>query len=138
MSWVVDSDNLFMNGMSNMQTFEITNKLKDYLKGIEGIRENLTKYLTDKSIPLDERWDVFTEYGDDVLPVHPYYGVVNDPTWVKAWDDFGCDGMYNRSEVVRMESFIERVWFDKGDCQLVTDLKELALASGYYGFCNDW
>ena len=97
----------------------IVNELKSLEREKRVILESLHKYLTDKNVPLETRWDVFMEV-EKSLPV------------ASSLDNFTYDMLnYEVTRGIFWYSWVE-------DVPNYDEWREKALATGTAGFEQDW
>lgn len=122
----------------------LTEKIKKIGKEVESLKKDFAKFVKDKSLPLDERWGLFVEYGR-------IYG--GEGSWVQhfkveqklkhkeiCWyDDFYVE----RRQTVELPQIIESI--EENLCEdsdwteeLVVEFKEEILDKNMYSFTYDW
>jgi hypothetical protein len=116
-------------------------QVEDLNKQIEAIKGEFATYIADKSIPLDERWEVFMNAPANLRETSP---------WIQRFkglpEDFiGYDGpVYaERHQTVDMEFIldilgeIEEYDVDPDDIDIIA-FKEDVLSKNLYSFTYDW
>lgn len=105
--------------------------------------------LTDKSIPLDERWEMYKKLVEEgCLPEDGYSdGFITTLTYVDGgeptlYDDFHMDRneskTFPRMYEIILEDEIDADEGGKYTPESITEWREEVLASGYGSFENDW
>ena len=106
----------------------------------------LLESLKDTSIPLDERWDAYTQLVDKSILVNEagagdgFLSHVFGHSNVSLYDDFYMD----RHETRTMPEIWDRITEEDADLDNYADpilrdqWRERVLASGLSGFCHDW
>jgi len=107
----------------------------------------ILEQLKDTSIPLDERWDAYTQLVEaNILVSDQSYGDGNpggafDSNRVSLYDDFNIDRGQSMTFPAMWEAMNEE-FFEGGDAYDAEGAKdkwrEAVLASGYSSFTYDW
>lgn len=104
-------------------------------KEMEDKREDIEKYLSDKSIPLKDRWENYTLLPESFAEKGYFTGFSE---YDNPFDDFGMD----RYEAISGVELVYRVGpeylGDEFEPEKVERLKEEILQSGYTRFVFDW
>lgn len=90
--------------------------------------EALKRYIADESSSVSNRWDVFLEAPEGILPTEQFL-----PTDLSFWREFSSD---IKSRSYRYEVVL---WADVDDYVKFTDEQKLEILSrGFEGFTVDW
>lgn len=116
--------------MSNIKT-----RLDMFLNTKEKLLKDFQEYLKDTRIPLTIRWEMFEEFGEEILPIH---GSIIKIPCLDEFDTFE-DLCYTRHETINLTEFIIEV----EECEVyekldLNKLKEELLDKGVFGFKLDW
>jgi hypothetical protein len=111
-------------------------RVEDLNKQIEAIKSEFAAYIADKSIPLDERWEVFMNAPDNLQGSSP---------WIQRFkglpkDFVGYDGpVYaERYQTVDVEYILDVISeIDPSKIDVVA-FKEDVLSKNLYSFKYDW
>jgi hypothetical protein len=129
--------------MSNLK-----NRLDIYLNNKEKLISDFREYLENKQVPLKTRWDMFTEYGEEILPIDiwfvhipsidSHYKVTNGSA-IQYTEYLG----YSKFETIYMNSllgdFEDHYEEEVGSkFEAIDQLKEEILTTGLAGFILDW
>lgn len=125
-----------------MKNKEIFLKLIGLLKAqMDETKEDFIEYFKDKTIPLEDRWEVFAESSNkevfNNLENRCWNSKVLDKIGLEWYDDFGIE-RYTTGEFVDIIEIVKRNYKNKLTHELVDELKEEMLQSGYSGFVFDW
>jgi hypothetical protein len=105
-----------------------------FLNTKEKLLKDFQEYLKDTRIPLTIRWEMFEEFGEEILPIHG--SVIDNP--VPTYDMFD-DLFYQRHETINLTDFVihvsEKAELDSTECN---KLMENLLDKGVFGFKFDW
>lgn len=138
----------------------MVNKMKqDFLKDIAEyevskarllqIKPEYVLYIKDRTIPLEERWNVFQHMPEFMKQSGGWveYIPILEDSGIEWYDDFYID----RYQTVELNKIIERIKEElddeyKGDLyekikdipNLVDEIKEWVLENNIYSFINDW
>jgi hypothetical protein len=112
--------------------------ISQHKKERELLIEKLKDYCKDRTIPLEERWELFIE--SDLGEIDNYYHEPDGINWNKytLYDDFNCD-KYATIDVKGMLKTCKKVLVD--DENFTFDevvFKEYFLNKFLKGFINDW
>jgi hypothetical protein len=134
---------------------ELALKIKDDLDNCIGrLRDT---YLTDKTVPLDERWAAYKEVAE-LLPINSdYTGNVFEKILgdISLYDEFNIDRYQTARYVDQVEGLEDdldwaeeevdvtyaqprEVYVPAYNREQITQIKEEVLASGTQGFIYDW
>lgn len=118
------------------------NKVKEFLKLKEELTTELREWVVDKTVPLEERWNVFCQ---SKLGDHEGYYVDFHPYISEYLED------RDRHELINLESIVNRLidWYadnemenevedSKDPQQTLIDLQESILENFVYTFEYDW
>jgi len=121
---------------------EMQNKVKEFLKLKEELTTELREWVVDKTVPLEERWNVFCQ---SKLGDHEGYYVDFHPYISEYLED------RDRHELINLESIVNRLidWYadnemenevedSKDPQQTLIDLQESILENFVYTFEYDW
>lgn len=114
---------------------ENTELVENFLKEFDKILESWTRYIENISVPLDERWTIFSMLRPhlDLYLGSPEFDVIGSPDW---YEDLGLES----GDITSYDDyFVERVqeFYDLSDDQ-VEDLMNQILREGYRGFRLDY
>jgi hypothetical protein len=127
-----------------MNTLE--ERIKTFTAEKENLKNDFAKYIADKSIPLDERWEFFIEAPDELK---------NFEQWIYEFKclsiDWYDDFHFDRRQEVSAEYIIDSLEWkreeaeDEGDedeakkwRDIIPLIKEEILDQNMEGFCFDW
>lgn len=116
---------------------DILNSLIEMFEETQRIaKNNLIKFIQNKGIPLDTRWEMYLKHGSKILPVDSYYYHPEGIDWNKhtLYDDFYCE-MYETMTVDHMTDILDGADDIKVDWNLY---KESWMGKAIWGFINDW
>lgn len=117
-------------------------KIEEFLKTKEQLTEELKIWVKDKSIPLEERWEVFikSELGEQ----SDFY---EDFVHIES-DEYNPDGHFHidRHELITVQEILERAqeanYYSKEIMldteEKIIEFKEEVLSKFIYSFENDW
>lgn len=135
----------------NEHIVAIKETVKSIIQQMDEARSALHSVLADKTIPLEERWELFCETPKDMLNEQSY--IVHFSTYDFSWyDDFYCERhqtMYMADLIdnieYAIEDYDENYEYNKGYEKFFKDkpekldeLKEEILADALYSFEFDW
>lgn len=116
--------------------------IDDDIRELKGVRDYVVEsclcYIQDSELPLDQRWDIFTQ-------IHEF---LPSSDWHISFESLGTDwswydNMYvDRYQTVTLVELADRVRY-RHDCNEwdhinLDDLKEEILATGFGRFINNW
>jgi hypothetical protein len=113
-------------------------KIKNILKDVEDLKLEFKKWCKDKTIPLNERWDVFIE--SKLGTIDSFYRNPPGINWNKKtlYDDFYTE----KRETLAANDMLDMInqEFDTFDWdeQKEIEFKESFLQDFCKGFINDW
>lgn len=119
----------------------IENSFKAIEDLAEGSRKDFGDLIKDKSVPLDERWELFCR-APDSIKLHDRW--IHEFKWeekhqaISWYDDFYMD----RHQTVDMQAIIEIMEENESGTEyseeMILDMKEEILDKNLGSFCNDW
>ena len=109
------------------------------------LKEVFSDYIKDKSVPLEDRWEVFCAAPDD-FSIHEgcqyHFDREEDDFGEISWYD---DFYYDRHQTVHMESLIDKIqdkvndrFSPKWNLEVLQNFKEEILSKNLKSFVNDW
>lgn len=114
-------------------------KFKKFREKRTKLKYSVQSYLSDESIDIDERWEVFVNVPDGLLDVAAFKLYLHEYVDVYGPLDFMNDFYYKRGEIVYYEDVVEALLDSKyHNVEQIRKFKEAALNTGYLGFVNDW
>lgn len=132
-----------VNFMTNMINFTMQESLREFLEYKLATKLEFQQYLKDKSIPLEERWNLFTGYGIHLLDETcdcPYLNWDNGEE-IFIYDDFYINRHQSVWYTYLVDCIIEYTE-DNPEYNYSEDrlnkLKEQILSNGYSSFLYDW
>ena len=116
----------------------IIDQIKQHLSAIDALKSQFARVITDPSIPLEERWNMFVS----VPEMHDYSTYSVDLPGCKV--DWYNDLYVERHEICDLVEFITTV--ERGDyaddhpewTDHIPAWKEYCLTNNYGRFCFDW
>ena len=129
--------------MSNLK-----NRLEIFVNNKEKLINDFREYLKNKQIPLLNRWEMFTEFGEEILPIdteivrilsiESHYKITNGSVihFTDYLGYFKYETIYMLSLLGDFEDHYEEEVGSK--FETVDQLKEEILTTGLAGFILDW
>lgn len=125
--------------------------IREHSNYLEEVEERFINYFKDKSIPLEDRWEIYTEacnakVFDNCHEWVWYSKVIEKKLKLCYYDDFCIE----RHQVVDLSSFVNDIEADYDYAiesdddtepwtkELIDELKEEVLQFGYSSFVFDW
>jgi hypothetical protein len=113
-------------------------RVEDLNKQIEAIKREFEVYIADKSIPLDERWEVFMNAPADLRQHYCFLkyfkGVPDD---FVSYDGYVPAARHETVSVDRILESLEEMVDDVAEIDIVA-FKEDVLSKNLYSFEYDW
>jgi len=115
---------------------EIKGRIEELQSSIEKVKAEFRAVITNKDIPLDERWDFFVR-SPDILKEHQNWIAhfdIEKETDFSYYDDF----YFERYQTIHTSDLVERVEEREKFANYVVPLKEEILHKNLGGFQYDW
>ena len=113
-------------------------KIENILKDIEALKLQFKEWCKDKTVPLDERWEVFIK--SDLGDIDDFYRNPPGINWNKKtlFDDFYTDKRSTLSANDMLNIIIDEPEKFDWDEEKEIEFKESFLQDFCKGFINDW
>lgn len=117
---------------------ELYSSLKKFKEMEKDIIEYLTKYIKNKSIPVDERWELFKQ-NSERFPIHTWilHFEELEKNDIEYYDTFGYE-RYTTVDICDMIESLDDDFNSDDDDIDFNKLKEEILQRGYSRFVLDW
>lgn len=128
-----------MNGVETVSEAirDFNSQLDVIFNKIIEVKPQFEKVIADKTIPLEDRWNLFVSAPSHMCNDRPFSQHVNINGREISWyDDFGKD-RYEHVDMVAAVEWMEDC-FDQWGTDQVNEMKEYILTHNLRSFTNDW